>query len=102
MGLETDRPATMQADEDEVPQQTEAQPTNVIYHQVPALWEQLYDMGGNQPTMQQPDSYEAQSPVYPPYPYPAEGQPLEQETSPMQEETEPTRRHWLRRRDRHA
>ncbi len=102
MGLETDRPATMQADEDEVPQQTEAQPTNVIYHQVPALWEQPYDMGGNQPTMQQPDSYEAQSPVYPPYPYPAEGQPLEQETSPMQEEAEPTRRHWLRRRDRHA
>lgn len=100
MGLETDRPATMQADDDEMPQQTESSPTNVIYHQVPASWEQPYGGSANWQPMQEPNPLENQAPAYPPYSYPVEVQT--QEASPVPEEPETTKRHWIRRRDRHA
>ena len=100
MGLETDRPATMQADDDEMLQQTESSPTNVIYHQVPASWEQPYDGSAAWQPMQEPNPLENQAPAYPPYSYPVEVQTLE--ASPVPEEPETTKRHWIRRRDRHA
>lgn len=43
MGLETDRPAMMQADDEpEMPQNNVPQNSQTVYHQVPAAWEQTY------------------------------------------------------------